>query len=1093
MKDVDPEDYGKFWCAAPDSLRCEKSDVGESWRCENWRIHGKTLCEYHYLKQFGMSPNIDENEEVGMKKKKKKKKRKVGGESLVRVKAEEEKEFIHKRVLRVRKGKAKVVEDMLGKVKQGKRTSSTFLLRSSDEARKRISGANGNGEECLMCHQCQKSGKDMAVKCRKCERKRFCVQCIHAWYSQMSEGEIEEACPFCRKNCNCKACLRSTIFCQEVKDRKVEMKRDEVIYYSKYIVHVLLPFLKQINEEQTIEKLVEAQIRGLSISDIKLQQIDSSVDERLYCNNCKTSIVDFHRSCKNCSYDLCLICCREIRDGCLQGGGVDLDVDYPNRGKAYMHGSDPDPTSFPVKSDLDLSVESSCKNHVNPRCKWSATENGTIPCPPEQSGGCSSGCLDLKCIFPESWIMDLQEKAEEIDNNYKHLNTPGSSAVNCSCFDSAGDIDFGNKNVLKAASREDSNDNYLYYPTAREVQHSELDHFQKHWVKGEPVIVRNVLELTCGLSWEPMVMWRAFREVTKSKQDLAVNAIDCIDWCEVEINIHQFFKGYSEGRAHKNMWPEMLKLKDWPPSDLIEERLPRHCAEFISALPFQEYTHPKNGFLNLSVKLPEESLKPDLGPKTYIAYGNAEELGRGDSVAKLHCDLSDAVNVLTHTEEVILPSYQLTRIEKLKKKHLAQDQKEFHCSRLMQNEEVAARFDVTLENNVSDIRVKVEETDELTQIKDFSRSNYVEVFSRLSEDLDKKHKDPRFLSTEEVKASAMDSNILDAGVMTEDSKDEINDASSGTKDCPRSKVNEICSVLHEDLDEKEKDPEFLSIEQVKAAAMVKQVMQTNGDEGKKRNWWALYSDNIEMITQSKENDAFSGTKDRPRSKVDEVFSFIHQDLDRKDKDPEFLSVEQGKAAATVEHVTKTNGNEGIKRETGLYSDKIEMSTPSKGGALWDIFRRQDVPKLEQYLREHSREFRHIHCSPVEQVVHPIHDQAFYLSLAHKRKLKDELGIEPWTFVQQVGDAVFVPVGCPHQSCTKVAVDFVSPENVEECNRLAKELRLLPPNHRENEDKLEVGYPCLVLTESLVMVKKMTIYAISRAVEDLERLTKQVTM
>jgi hypothetical protein len=42
-----------------------------------------------------------------------------------------------------------------------------------------------------------------------------------------------------------------------------------------------------------------------------------------------------------------------------------------------------------------------------------------------------------------------------------------------------------------------------------------------------------------------------------------------------------------------------------------------------------------------------------------------------------------------------------------------------------------------------------------------------------------------------------------------------------------------------------------------------------------------------------------------------------------------------------------------------------------------------------------------------------------------------------------------------QSCIKVALDFVSPENVQECLRLTEEFRLLPKGHRLNEDKLEV--------------------------------------
>lgn len=112
---------------------------------------------------------------------------------------------------------------------------------------------------------------------------------------------------------------------------------------------------------------------------------------------------------------------------------------------------------------------------------------------------------------------------------------------------------------------------------------------------------------------------------------------------QVEVNVRRFFHGYLEGLCDDEGWPQILKLKDWPPSNLFEERLPRHNAEFISCLPFKHYSHPHDGILNLATKLPKHSLKPDLGPKTYIAYGVAQELGRGDSVTKLHCDISDAV------------------------------------------------------------------------------------------------------------------------------------------------------------------------------------------------------------------------------------------------------------------------------------------------------------------------------------------------------------------------------------------------------------------------------------------------------------------
>lgn len=109
-----------------------------------------------------------------------------------------------------------------------------------------------------------------------------------------------------------------------------------------------------------------------------------------------------------------------------------------------------------------------------------------------------------------------------------------------------------------------------------------------------------------------------------------------------------------------------------------------------------------------------------------------------------------------------------------------------------------------------------------------------------------------------------------------------------------------------------------------------------------------------------------------------------------------------------------------------------------------------------------------------RVIDLIHERAYYLDMEHKRKLREEFGIEPWSFRQKLGDAVFIPAGCPYQvrnlkSCTKVEVNFVSPESVNECIRLQHELRMFPDNHRAKQDKLNIG--------------KMMISALDQAVAD----------
>ncbi|KAL0928758.1 hypothetical protein M5K25_000679 [Dendrobium thyrsiflorum] len=299
--------------------------------------------------------------------------------------------------------------------------------------------------------------------------------------------------------------------------------------------------------------------------------------------------------------------------------------------------------------------------------------------------------------------------------------------------------------------------------------------------------------------------------------------------------------------------------------------------------------------------LPKNVLKPDLGPKTYIAYGFAEELGSGDSVTKLHCDVSDAVNVLTHTKEVSLTKDQLSKIERLKKEK-----------------------------------------------------------------------------------------------------------------------QEATIKLH--------------------------------NEGKQ---------DVDSTSNCKDRQAFA----RRQTGAHRSWSSLQTGAHRSWSSPQTGAHRSWSSLQTGAHRSWSSPQTGAHRSW------------SSVGYLPERRR----PKIRRVSQAAFQEFKHIYDPPVTKVFHPIHDQSFYLSMDHKRKLKEEYGIEPWSFVQKLGEAVFIPAGCPHQvrnlkSCIKVALDFVSPENVRECVRLTEEFRMLPRDHRAKKDKLEV--------------KKIALHAFIHVVKALDELLVQ---
>ncbi|CAN6710781.1 unnamed protein product [Malus baccata var. baccata] len=911
--------------------------------------------------------------------------------------------------LKLQKNPGKQSEERVG-LKVPEKSSKKFEERESLKLQEKP-GKNSEQRVSLMCHQCQRNDKSGVVFCSNCT-KRFCFECIERWYPGKTREEIEKKCPFCCHNCNCKACLRA--FIEKPHTRKVEPSVK--LQRLKYLLYKTLPVLRYIHKEQSSELEIESKIRGVQLTEGGIQRTKIDPKERIYCDNCSTSIVDFHRSCTNpdCSYDLCLTCCKELREGC-QPGGCEAETSHQqsverahkqvkNRGNTNMkrkrhvwEGQITSASDNP-KADVPFSLPN-----------WKANPDDSIPCPPKECGGCGQVNLELRRKCKANWVMQLLKNAEDFTIDFKMQDTDVSQGCSlCQPNDSKEHNNIESE-VRQAAFRENSDDNFLYCPNAIDIADGEIEHFQRHWINGEPVIVRNVLDKTSGLSWEPMVMWRAFRETganVKFKEETrSVKALDCFDWCEVEINIHQFFMGYLEGRLHRSGWPEMLKLKDWPSSTLFEERLPRHCAEFIAALPFSDYTDPKYpevGCLNLATKLPEDSLKPDMGPKTYIAYGFSEELGRGDSVTKLHCDMSDAVNVLTHTTRVKIAPWQHKKIKGLQRKHEAEDLRELYNERDEDKGTVGGKSS----NKSCEIQIMGAECTE--------NENIVDNDHLMQKDGKKRKMDDE----QSFRISQLsDSKYLDDTV--EYDKTEHVPEPPDTSEIHKLKFPTLDHHRNELIQTTLPHANGVEAEQEHAQCSTDMMIERSGG---KDTSVALFPGNDAVHDMNVKESNLTKTKDSLES-----------------------------------------------------NDSLDVA---QGGAVWDIFRRQDVPKLREYLEKHKKEFHHINNHPVDSVVHPIHDQTLYLNERHKKQLKEEFNVEPWTFKQYLGEAVFIPTGCPHQvrntqSCIKVALDFVSPESLEECLRLTEEFRLLPKNHRAKEDKLEV--------------KKMTLYAVSSAVRETKKL------
>ena len=174
------------------------------------------------------------------------------------------------------------------------------------------------------------------------------------------------------------------------------------------------------------------------------------------------------------------------------------------------------------------------------------------------------------------------------------------------------------------------------------THHRNLALFQEQWKRGQPVIVANVSNHLDMDLWHPKAFSEEFGH-------LEHDIINCKTHKLIpKVPLKWFWDGFQaldSRMLDQNGVPMLLKLKDWPPEDDFAHYFPKRFSNFMTWIPLPDYTR-REGRFNLASYMPEFFVRPDLGPKMYIAYGSPLYPEYGST--NLHLDMSDAVNLIVY-------------------------------------------------------------------------------------------------------------------------------------------------------------------------------------------------------------------------------------------------------------------------------------------------------------------------------------------------------------------------------------------------------------------------------------------------------------
>ncbi|KAI0029130.1 hypothetical protein K488DRAFT_16888, partial [Vararia minispora EC-137] len=157
--------------------------------------------------------------------------------------------------------------------------------------------------------------------------------------------------------------------------------------------------------------------------------------------------------------------------------------------------------------------------------------------------------------------------------------------------------------------------------------------FQRIWARGQPVVVTGQLD-KFQLRWTPEYF------IDKYGAE-PCQLVECQSEHSRSAHVADFFRMFGRPRD-ASVW----KLKDWPPAADFAVAFPELYEDFVRAVPVPAYAR-RDGVLNIASHFPDNTVKPDLGPKMYNALATDERSGSMGST-RLHMDMADAVNIMLY-------------------------------------------------------------------------------------------------------------------------------------------------------------------------------------------------------------------------------------------------------------------------------------------------------------------------------------------------------------------------------------------------------------------------------------------------------------